>query len=417
MIQFWIFSALLMGLAALFIVLPLWRSNLKDHSVQRNAANLEIFRDQIAEMDADLRNGLLTPELYEQGKRELQARVLDEAGEAQAAAHGQPRNRLRLLALALIVVLPLLAVGLYWQLGNRQALLPQMSQTNQATFSLLRSETALKQLEQKLAEQPDSPEGWLLLARSYSELDRFAESARAYDKLTQLVPNDAQLWADYADVVAMLHDQSLQGLPTRLLNKALDLDPNNGKALALSGSAAMERGDYAAAVRYWENLLKLIPPGTEGADMVESGVKQARAFMAIKGEARPMLTQPQAGEKQTAAAGAERISGVVTLSEKLKAKASPEDTVFVLARAAQGPKMPLAIIRKQVKDLPLKFSLDDSMAMSPQMKLSSFDQLVVVARISKSGNAMPQAGDMQGISGTLKPGSQGIKLSIDTLVQ
>ncbi|HEU0187477.1 MAG TPA: c-type cytochrome biogenesis protein CcmI [Gallionellaceae bacterium] len=417
MIQFWIFSALLMGLAALFIVLPLWRSNPKDHTVQRSAANLEIFRDQVAEMDADLRNGLLTPELYEQGKRELQARVLDEAGEAQPATPAQPRNRLRLLALALIIVLPLLAVGLYWQLGNRQALLPQMSQANQATFSLLRSEAAIKQLEQKLADQPDSPEGWLLLARSYSEMERFPEAARAYDKLTQLVPNDAQLWADYADVVAMVHGQSLQGLPTRLLTKALDLDPNNGKALALSGSAAMERGDYAAAVRYWENLLKLIPPDTEGADMVASGIKQARAFMQIKGGAKPMPAEPKAAGQQPAAAGAERISGTVTLSEKLKAKVSPEDTVFVLVRAAQGPKMPLAIIRKQVKDLPLKFTLDDSMAMSPQMKMSSFDQLVVIARISKSGDAMPRPGDMQGISTTLKPGSQAIKLNIDTLLQ
>lgn len=414
MTQFWIISALLMALGAFFIVMPLWRRNPKIDAVQRNAANLEIFRDQIAEMDADLRNGLLTPELYEQGKRELQARVLDEVGAGEAAGQTQPRNAFRALSLVLIVLLPLLAVGIYWKVGNRHALvMAQSGPMSQGTMGLLRTESDLKQLEQKLAEQPDNPEGWLLLGRSYGELNRFADAARAYAQLIKLVPNDAQLWADFADMVAMANEQSLQGVPTQLLNKALALDPNNAKALALSGSAAMERGDYAMAVQHWENLLKLIPQDTEDARMVASGIQQARAFLQVKGGAKPKLTQPE----KKASAGAERISGTVSLSNNLKANASPDDTVFILVRAAQGPKMPLAIVRKQVRDLPFQFALDDSMAMSPEMKMSNFDQLVVVARVSKSGNAMPQSGDLQGISTMLKPGSQGVKLNIDTVVQ
>jgi cytochrome c-type biogenesis protein CcmH len=275
-------------------------------------------------------------------------------------------------------------------------------------------------MEQKLASNPDNPEGWFLLARSYSEMERFADAARAYDQLTRLVPNDAQLWADYADVLAMVHDQSLQGEPAKLLNKALELDPNNGKALALSGSAAMERGDYAMAVKYWESLLKLIPADTEDAKLVEGGIQQARSFLQIKSGKAPMQAQrATTGEKQATAdtGGKERITGTVTLSDAVKVHAQPDDTLFVLVRAAQGPKMPLAIVRKQVRDLPFKFALDDSMAMSPQMKMSNFDQVVVVARVSKSGNAMTQPGDLQGVSATLKPGSQGVKLSIDTLVQ
>lgn len=419
MTSFWIIIALLMALAILFIVLPLWRGKQKNNAVQRNAANLEIFRDQTVEMDADLRNGLLTQELYEQGKRELQARLLDEVGEGQAAQAGASRTLLKVLALALSVLMPLVAVGLYWKVGNPNALLPQVSRGGVDGFGAMRSEVAIKELEKKLEEKPDSAEGWLLLARSYGELERFSDAARAYDKLTQLVPNDAQLWADYADVLAMVHDQSLVGGPTKLLDKALELDPNNAKALALSGSAAMERGDYAMAVRHWENLLKKIPAGTEDAKMVESGVQQARTFLQIKNGKAPMLAQRAPAEKQSAvsAGGTERITGTVTLSEAIKAQASPDDTLFVLVRAAEGPKMPLAIIRKQVRDLPLKFALDDSMAMSPQMKMSNFDQMVVLARISKSGNAMPQAGDMQGMSATLKPGTQGVKLSIDTVVK
>lgn len=419
MTTFWIINGLLLALAAFFIVLPLWRNKQKGRAVQRDAANLEIFRDQIAEMDADLRNGLLTQELYEQGKRELQARLLEEVTDGQEASASSGRNPLKVLAITLSLLLPLLAVGLYWKVGNPNAIVPQASQGSMEGFGGMRSETAIKELEKKLADNPESPEGWLVLARSYSELERFADAARAYEKLTKLVPNDAQLWADYADVLAMVHDQSLAGAPTKLLDKALELDPNNGKALALSGSAAMERGDYATAVRHWENLLKLIPADTEDAKMVAGGIQQARSFLQMKNGKAPMLAQRAPAEKQPAAAtgGKERITGTVTLSDALKAQANPDDTVFVLARAAEGPRMPLAIIRKQVRDLPIKFILDDSMAMSPQMKMSNFDQLVVMARVSKSGNAMPQPGDMQGMSATLKPGSQGVKLSIDTLVK
>lgn len=417
---FWVISVLLLALAIFFIVMPLWRGNKKNNAVQRDAANLDIFRDQIAEMDADLHNGLLTPELYEQGKQELQVRLLDEVGENQPPVT-LVRNPLKVLAVVLSLLLPLAAIGLYWKIGNPGALSPQMARGNESATGLgvMRSESALRELEQKLASNPDNPEGWFILARSYSELERFSDAARAYDKLTKLVPNDAQLWADYADVLAMVHDQSLQGVPTKLLNKALELDPNNGKALALSGSAAMERGDYGMAVQYWENLLKLIPADTEDAKLVEGGIQQARSFMQLKNGKAPMLAQPAPVEKQQAAAsgGKERITGTVTLSDAVKAHANPDDTLFVLVRAAQGPKMPLAIVRKQVRDLPFQFSLDDSMAMSPQMKMSNFDQVVVIARVSKSGNAMPQPGDLQGMSATLKPGKQGVKLSVDTLVQ
>ena len=419
MTLFWIISALLMALAIFFIALPLWRGNPKSNLVQRDDANLEIFRDQITEMDADLHNGLLTPELYEQGKRELQARMLDEVEGKQDVTTAPVRNPLKTLAIILSIALPLAAIGLYWKVGNQNAFLPQISHDNADGFGVIRSESAIKELEQKLAAKPENPEGWLVLARSYSELERFSDAAKAYDKLTKLVPNEAQLWADYADVLAMVHDQSLLGGPTKLLDKALELDPNNGKALALSGSAAMERGDYAAAVQHWENLLKLMPAGTEDAKMVESGIQQARTFIQLKNGKTPMLAQRGPAENQpaSAAGGKERITGTVTLGDAVKANASPDDTLFVLVRAAQGPKMPLSIVRKQVRDLPLKFVLDDSMAMSPQMKISNFDQVVVVARVTKSGNAMPQSGDLQGMSATLKPGSQGVKLSIDTMVQ
>lgn len=415
---FWIISVLLIIVAMLFVVLPLWRSTHKSNAVLRDAANLEIFRDQIAEMDADLHNGLLTPELYEQGKRELQSRMLDEVKDEQNMAVAV-RNPLKLLAIILAVLLPLASVGLYWKVGNPNALSPEASLAGVSGAGGMNLAEATKALEEKVANNPNDGESLLLLARSYGEMERFGDAVKVYEKLTALVSDEAWIWADYADMLAMVHGQKLAGPPTKLIEKALALDPNHPKALALAGSAAMERGDYPAAIRHWERLLKGLPDGSEDAKMISSGIQQARDFLAqTKGGNAPMLEQiAPAQEAKQATSGKERISGTVTLSAALKAQASPTDTVFVLARAAQGPKMPLAIMRKQVKDLPLEFNLDDSMAMAPQMKLSNFDEVVVVARISKSGNAMPEAGDLQGISSPMKPGKNGLKINIDSVVK
>ena len=418
MMTFWIVCALLLISALAFVVWPLWFAKTQDNAVVRDAANLEIIRDQMSEMDADLANGLLTPELYEQGKQELQARLLDEVNDPQATATAATRNPFKILAAVLVVLVPLLSIGLYMKIGNTNAFLPQGGMAQ--GFGTVQSEAGLRALEEKVSASPNDPEALLILARSYGELERFPEAAKAYEHLTQMIPNEAGLWADYADVLAMVHGQKFEGGPTRLIEKALLLDPNHPKSLALAGSAAMERGDYRAAIDYWDNLMKQLPPGSEDAKMIEGGINQAHEFMAqtsggkMQAAGRPIPMQEDQG---SASGGSERLTGTVTLSADLKGRADPEDTLFVLARAAQGPKMPLAIMRKQVKDLPLSFALDDSMAMSPQMKLSSFPKVVVVARISKSGTAMPQSGDMQGISAELSPGTKNIAVRIDQRIQ
>lgn len=412
MITFWIICAVLLVLAVLFVGVPLWRGTSRNNAVVRDAANLEIYRDQIAEMDVDLKNGLLTPELHEQGTRELQARMLEEV---QSAGQQQPRERhpIRTLTIVLALLLPLASVLLYLQVGNRDAFEPQSSLGSEFG-GLAHTEAALAALEQKAMQQPDNPDVLVTLARSYVELGRYADGSRVYSDLVKLVPDIAVVWADYADALAMTHS-SLRGEPTVLLERALQLDPDNLKALALSGSAAMERGDFAAAIGHWERLLGHIPAESEDAKMIGDGIHQARQLLAQSKGGRIALdrmsdTKPKASTKST-------LAGTVTLAEGLKGQVAPGDTLFVLARAAQGPRMPLAVMRKQVKDLPLQFILDESSAMSPEMTLSRFDQVVVVARISKSGNATPQAGDLQGISKPVAPGSKGIKVVIDEAVR
>ncbi len=418
MTLFWIICAALLVVAILFVVLPLWRGTAKDNSVARDAANLEILRDQIAEMDADLKNGLLTPELHEQGKRELEKRVLEEVGGDQVVVAA--RSPFKKLAIALSVALPLLAVGVYMKVGNQNVFSENVAHSGMSEMGgAVHTDAAISALEKKVADNPADGESLVLLARSYMDAERFTESAQTYEKVTKLVGDEAWVWADYADAAAMAQGQSLRGKPTELLNKALAIDPNNMKGLALAGSAAMERGDFAAAIKHWEKLRSMVPAESDDAKMLEGGLQEARQMLShIKAGKAPMLEQinPPA-ETASTAGGKERITGKVVLGDALKGKFSPDDTVFVLARAAEGPKMPLAILRKQVRDLPLTFELNDSMAMAPQMKLSAFDQVVVVARISKSGTAMPQSGDAEGMSQPLRPGSKNVNLKIDRIVQ
>lgn len=417
MILFLIACAVLLIVALLFVVLPLWFKSGKSNNVLRDEANLEILRDQSAELESDLRNGLLTQDAYEQGKRELQARLLDEVKTSESPA-STPRNPARILALLLAVLLPVASVLLYVRIGNIDALLPQQQSGAAEGFGVLRSEAALQELEKKLAQQPENPDGWWVLARSYSELQRFPDAVRAFEQLVKLVPNEAQLWASYADVYAMNNNRSLLGEPTRFLDKALELDGNNTFALALSGSAAMERGDYAAAITHWQNLLNLMPPDNPEMQMIRDGIKQAREFLAKQKGGKEKLAQLSSGKgsKKSAADSAATITGKVSISPALDGKVAPTDTLFIFVRAAKGQKAPLAALRKQAKDLPLQFTFDDSMAMQPEMGISNFDQVVVLARVSKSGDAKAQSGDLEGSTGAIRPGSKGLNIVIDSVV-
>jgi cytochrome c-type biogenesis protein CcmH len=403
MTEFWIFGALLLALALLFIVVPLWRGAARNNAVVRDAANLEIFRDQVAEMDADLANGLLTPELYEQGKRELQARMVEEVRSPDASLPAV-RNPLKVLAVVLVVLIPLVSVGLYLKVGNLDALSGNMQ-------AMLTGD-ALAELQQKLDAKPENPQGWLQAARSYYALGQYPQAVKAYDKLTQLVPDEAMLWTEYADAVGMAQGKSLVGLPVQLLDKALAIDPNNVNALALAGTAAMESGNYADAVKYWQQLYDQIPDkNSDAAKQVAQGLAQAKDFLAKTGGKLPASTAA------AASSGKERITGTVTLSAAVKTKAAPQDMVYVLARAEGGSPMPLAVVRTYVKDLPLHFSLDDSNAVMPSAKLSDAKKVMLIARVSKSGDPMPQPGDLQGVSATVKPGAHGVKIDINSVVK
>ena len=273
MTLFWAICAVLLIVALPFVVLPLWRNTSNKNDVLRDAANLEILRDQSTELEADLRNGLLTQDAYEQGKRELQARLLEEVG-----TNGQsvklPHNPARMLAVVLAVLLPLFSVLLYNKIGNPNALMFTGGSVN------VSPEAALQELERRVAQQPEDPNNLVMLARAYSELKRFPDAGRAYGQLVKLVPEEAQVWAEYADVYAMINNRSLRGEPTKFLDKALELDGNNVMALELAGAAAMERNDYVAAITLWQRLVGLLPPNAPETQAILGGIQHAQGMLA-----------------------------------------------------------------------------------------------------------------------------------------
>ena len=272
----------------------------------------------------------------------------------------------------------------------------------------------IKALSARLEQNPNDGKGWAMLARSYAVMGRYNEAVPAYEKAVNLIPNDPVLLVDYADILGVVNGKNLQGKPAELIQKALLLDSTNVKGLNLMGTAAFQAGEYIHAVSYWEKLLQLLPPDSPTAKQVSASISNARAQAGI-GETAGQALLPSPGERQASGGGAQ-ISGVVTLSPALAGKVAPTDTVFVFAKAMSGSPMPIAVIRAQVKDLPQKFTLNDSMAMMPSMKLSNFQEVAVGAKISKSGNATPQSGDLRGEVSAVKIGTNNVQLVIDKIV-
>ena len=405
MTVFLVIGALLIAGAVLFIVPPLL-SRPSRAGTTRDAVNVAVYRDQLRELEGDLRAGTLAADQHEKARREIEARLLADVGGGEAPA--QAPRRARAAAFALGLAVPICALAVYLAVGNPRALLPLTAGGgNQHGLSAQQFEALVSRLAARMKDNPEDAEGWMMLGRSYAVLGRFGESSEAYAKAAARMPRDAQLLADYADALAMAQGRTLQGEPEKILLRALTIDPDNVKALLLSGTAAFNRNDPLAAIRHWERVLGLLPAESDMVQRVQASIA----------EARPLAGSP-GGKAQVAkpaqAQGGSRVSGVVRLAPELAGKVAPGDTVFIFARAAEGPRMPLAILRKRASDLPAEFTLDDSMAMTPQMKLSAFPSVVIGARVSKSANANPQPGDLQGLSAAVKVGAKAVTVTIDT---
>ncbi len=401
MTLFWILVAVMLLVAVGLMVPPLFgRRALADQD--RKAQNVAIARERLQELEAEHAAGNLDQATLEQARRELELALADDVADAADTPAGGPGRSPAMLA-AIVLLVPALAIGLYWMLGNPDAINPQAAADPLAQGhggqQMTLPEMA-ERLEQKLEEHPDNAQGWYLLGRTYMQMRRYGEAAKAFEKLYGLVGDEPGVLLPWADALAMQQGGKVSGKAFELVKRVLESNPHDPTALWLAGMGYEQAGDHEQAVRHWKRLLPQLQNDPEAQ-------KEVQALIARAEKALGRTVEVDAAQvAKTPAGGGARLSVTVDLDPALKDQVSPEDTVFVFARALNGPPMPLAVVRKQVKDLPVTVTLDDSMAMMPQMKLSAFPQVRIEARISKSGQATPRSGDLKGEVSPVSPGKQ-----------
>jgi cytochrome c-type biogenesis protein CcmH len=398
MIGFAAVAAGLVGLALIFVLRPLLRDQAQRAAQPtRDESNLQIIRDQLAELELDLRSGAIDAEQHTQARADLERRVLEETGSPADSLAQNTRSGMALVA-GIAFALPVAAALLYLQLGEPEGLRVEPHQAQGvSSITLDQFEDMTQRLAARLEENPDDAEGWSMLGRAYKALERYDDSRQAWARAAQLAPKDAAILTDYAEALALSRGGTMKGEPAALLERALALDPGNSKALALAGGAAFEREDFGAAIDLWQRLLAQSQDDPELKEALDAGIAEAKA-------------------RRDGKAGPATVSGTVTLDRAVSSSVAPDDVVYVFARAAEGSRMPLATMRVQVKDLPYNFSLDDSMAMTPDMRLSAFSEVVIGARISRTGDAQRSSGDIEGYSGAVKPGARDVNVVIDRAV-
>jgi len=366
MTGFWVIAALGVALALAFVLGPLLRWRRARTDVSRAASNASIYREQVAELESEVERGAITREEFNRASNEIERRVVAE--NAITPSSFVPQNTQKIKAATILVALfvPLFAGGLYWKLGEPRALDPRAA----TQITPQQVEAMVTQLSAHLQKEPGDAEGWAMLGRALFVLGRPEPATRALARALQL-------------------DSQNRDLLGELL-----------QALALAGQDKYRRADYAGAIAYWERILRFAPPESDLAKTVNSSITEARGL----------------AEKAGKPVAVSAVKGTVTLDAKLKAKAAPADTVFVIARPAAGGQMPLAVARVTVAELPYEFALDDSMAMAPGATISGHKSVVIVARVSKSGNALAQKGDLEGASKPVAPGAAGVKVAISRIV-
>lgn len=407
MIGFWIVAGLMIAGALLFVLPPLLgRRLIAGAAASHGQANVSIYRDQLRELDNDLAQGFIGKEHYDSAKAEIERRALEEySGPEDVAAPAQAQWT---LVTGIGVVLPVLAIALYLAIGTPAAL-TEAARAAPAedghALTQAQIESMVAGLAQRLKQNPEDPEGWVMLARSYAAMGRHGDAAAAYGEAVKRVPGNAQLLADYADTLAMAQGRSLRGEPEKIIAQALQADPNNVKALALAGTVAYMNNDYKQAAALWQRVLPLIPADSDLAQRMRASIADAEAQ---QGGAKAV-----GGSKPAAAAAG--VSGRVSLSGEALRGVAPGDTVFVFARDPNGPRVPLAIFRTRVDALPVEFKLDDTNSMTPERTISGFANVLVGARVSRTGSATPAAGDWESDLVPAALGAKGVAVVIDRM--
>ncbi|OGT81671.1 MAG: c-type cytochrome biogenesis protein CcmI [Gammaproteobacteria bacterium RIFCSPLOWO2_02_FULL_52_10] len=425
MVVFWSLVACMLLIALLVIVRHLVVTR-QIGQVSAESSILAIFKQRLRELEQEQNAGLISTEQLQTVKLDMEKTLLDEvnvpAGESVTQSLRIPPDW-KTAGLVLILI-PVLAIGLYFQLGQPGIIdalrLSSVHGAADGQEQLATIEAMVDKLAARLQNSPDDVEGWMMLARSYKALGRFADAVTAYEHLYALTGDEPGVLLQYADAIAMANGNQMSGKPAELVQKALALSPDNTMGLWLAGMAASEQGDNNAALEYWQRLLPQIQDDAESYQEVTRLIQGAQKDlgMTVSDAGMPVATAaPAAATAPTVATGDKGIRVKVALAAELADQASPEDALFVFARATNGPPMPLAAARKQVKDLPLDIVLNDAMAMMPTLKISSYDSVQINARVSKSGTPTESSGDLVAVAVPARPGQeQTVELVIKSVV-
>lgn len=406
MIAFWIAAFLMLAGACMLLLPPLVRPRNAAVGTDVLGLNLSVHRDQLRELDAELACGTIGSEQHAEAIRELQGRVLQDASSgAVTGGAASPQASDRWMAAAVGVLVAAIAIGSYSELGAPGSLAsasPKAASTDgNHALNAQQIIAMVERLSARLKANPDDGEGWAMLARSYGVLGRHQDALLAYQNAVKRIDNNAALLTDYADTLGLIRGRKLAGEPYELVKQALAIDPRNLKALALAGTAEFDSGNPAGAIAHWEKILALVPGDAPFSRSIAGSIAQARQ---------------QLGSVAAAQVRGVAVVGSASLDPALAARVDASDTVFVFARAAGGPRMPLAIQKRTAGEFPIQFRLDDSMAMDAGMKLSQADSIVVGVRISKSGSATPRSGDLEGTLGPLKVSEAALNIVVDKVL-
>lgn len=410
---FWLINAIMLLLALAFVLVPIIRHHHKNDPGIRNDLNIHIHKEHLQELKNDFKEGNIDEKEFNDAKHELERNLLTDIAESEKGCDHTVSSISYKTIIPIIIVLPVFVIVTYLMLGDINMVSIQVDkkeqQSNQEKMHSI--EEMVAKLSANLQEQPDNGEGWKLLARTYLMMNRIQDAVHAYQNARKYIGDDPQLLADYAEALIMANNNSYSEEAENLINLSLQANPDEPKALWIAGFSSFERGDIAKTLHYWEQLLNVLPPGSDETQSLLENINKIKQNAAAISPDRGIAVTQVTDSSMTA------IDVQVSLASALLEKADPEDTVFIFARASEGPRMPLAIVRKQVKDLPVRVTLDDSTAMSPAMRLSKFKQVVISARISKSGDATPSSGDLSGSSAAIQPGKvTGVNITIDQIL-
>ena len=398
MIMFWVFAIAMVVVALIFILRPLLLE-LNRNDIDRAAQNVAITKERLNELKVELKQDTITKTEYEQTKEELEQALLNDIEESNVKSKSTSNvSYTRFTRYFLIFSVPALAIGFYTYLGSPDLIEGASSNVKQAAAPAGHSsssngkqasvEDMVEKLAAKMKEKPDNAEGWFMLGRSYMSMGRYKEAVDALEKTNKLVPNNPVVMLRYADALTMLRGGRLSGKPFDLIKKAVEIKPDDPTGLWLLGMGYEEKGEYKKAISYWNLLLPLLKDN-KSIDEVHKLIRAAKKNAGITSIESSMAKKPSVNVSTTSL----RVS--VSLDKYMLGKVSMDDTVFIFAKALNGPPMPLAVARKKVSDLPIVVTLDDSMAMIPSMKISNFSEIKVSARVSKTGQPKEQSGDIQ----------------------